>query len=86
VTTAGGSGPEESARATGGDTAPAPGRPPQVRGRWLALCALVFPLIFFAVVATGLYSMLYGRMSMFRPGAAHPADASARPVEPRRGR
>ncbi len=36
------------------------------RRRW-TLLALLFPAIFFAVVAFGVASMFYGRMSIFRP-------------------
>jgi len=39
------------------------------RRRW-ALLALLFPAIFFAVVAFGVASMFYGRMSIFRPAPA----------------
>jgi hypothetical protein len=47
------------------------------RGRWLTLSALAFPVIFFAVVATGLYSMMSGRMSLFRPATQQPAGTAA---------
>jgi len=50
-----------------------------VRGRWLALCALIFPVIFLAVVATGIFSMMSGRMSLFRPARPQPAGAAASP-------
>jgi hypothetical protein len=60
------------------------------RGRWLTLCALAFPLIFLAVVATGLYSMMYGRMSLFRPArppaGAPPSSAAYPDRPPARGR
>jgi hypothetical protein len=37
------------------------------RERLIVLSALLFPALFLAVVAVGIVSMKYGRLSLFRP-------------------
>ena len=41
---------------------------------------MLFPAIFFAVVALGVASMFYGRMSIFRPAPARSDAAQAAPL------
>ena len=60
----------------------AQGRRSSNRRRLLTLSALLVPLIFFVVVAIGIASMLFGRLSLFRPGKSHPAETTVKPGGP----